>query len=81
MVMEILETAQAAAQFVASFNYLATVTEAAMAGDSISSGYLWNPIDDTQNANWGVINNAQTPGWETIDDTQAPNWQNINMNS
>jgi hypothetical protein len=74
MMAEVLETATAAAEFVAAMNYMAAISEAATAADYIYAEYLWNPIDDTQTANWGDINNEQTPGWTQVTDTQSPGW-------
>jgi hypothetical protein len=55
-----------------------SVAESVTALDLFSALYLWNLIDDAQNANWALLNASQTPGWSVVDDSQTPNWQNIN---
>jgi hypothetical protein len=54
--------------------YLAALQEAASASDSVFPSFLWNVIDDTQNANWGNIGTAQNPNWGAIDDSQNAAW-------
>jgi hypothetical protein len=55
-----------------------SVVESATILDFVIGAYLWNLIDDDQNANWANISNPQNPGWNDIDDSQNPSWQNIN---
>jgi hypothetical protein len=52
--------------------------DSATALDSVIGAFLWNLIDDNQNANWVTITTPQTPTWTSIDDSQSPGWQNIN---
>ena len=61
-----------------NFTYFITVPEGVSALDQIIGGYLWNPVDDTQNPNWGNVSNTQAAGWAAVDDTQTINWQNVN---
>jgi hypothetical protein len=43
-------------------------------GDQLTARYLWEPIDDNQDANWQNINDGQTPAWSAISDNQTPSW-------
>lgn len=62
---------------VAASIFYAYVVAGATAADAITSRYLWELIDDNEDANWQNINDGQTPGWATVGDTQTPNWADI----
>lgn len=73
--------AVAAATAIDNFNpagsiYNVTIPESATLSDSVIGAYLWNLINDAQNANWTTINDAQSGTWIDIDDSQNPGWQN-----
>lgn len=58
--------------FAAIFSDAATVTEIT------ASGFLWNPIDDSQGAVWQPVSDSQAAIWAAINDSQAAVWQSIN---
>lgn len=62
---------------VAGSTFNVSLSETGAITDVVVGGYLWNPIDDTQNANWQNVVTAQSPGWVQINDAQGPNWNEI----
>jgi hypothetical protein len=62
----IAETAAAADSLGNSLNFAASVNESASATDQATSVFLWNVIDDSQNANWNDINNTQSTSWTDV---------------
>jgi hypothetical protein len=52
-------------------------SDSAAITDAVVGAFLWNLIDDNQNANWVTITTPQNPNWTDIDDSQNPGWQNI----
>ena len=50
---------------VASIFY-AYLIAGATAADAITARYLWELIDDNQNANWQNISNGQNPSWTPV---------------
>jgi hypothetical protein len=57
--------------------YNAPVLESATIADSLIGGFLWNLIDNIENADWGGISNIQAVSWTGVADNQTPNWQNV----
>jgi hypothetical protein len=52
-----------------------SMTESVTLLDSLIGGFLWNLINDSQDANW---QNVVVPGgtlWTLVDSTNNPNWQ------
>lgn len=49
-----------------SLNFAASVNESVSATDQATSVFLWNVIDDSQNANWQNINDTQSAGWTDV---------------
>ena len=47
-------------------NFAASVSESVSATDQATSVFLWNVIDDSQNANWQNINDTQSAGWTDV---------------
>jgi hypothetical protein len=58
--------------------YNAPVLESATIADSLIGGFLWNLIDNAENADWGTIDVAQATSWGVIDAAQPADWQTIN---
>ena len=59
--------AVAAADSVANvMSFAASVNESVAALDQVTSLFLWNLIDDSQNANWQNINDTQSAGWTDV---------------
>jgi hypothetical protein len=52
----------------------AFVVDAATVYDAASSAFLWNPVDDSIDANWQNILAVQIPDWQSINNTQTPGW-------
>jgi hypothetical protein len=52
-----------------------TVDVAQASTQDILARFLWELIDDTQNANWQNITNTQNPGWVLVSSTQGASWQ------
>jgi hypothetical protein len=74
-----VQEAVAALDLVSTFaTFNVQFVDSATALDSVIGAYLWNLIDDGQNANWVTIATPQVPTWTNIDDSQNPNWQNTN---
>lgn len=53
------------------------VVNNAAAADAVLSAFLWNDIDDSENADWQPIANPQTAGWTPVNDSQTVTWQNV----
>lgn len=51
---------------VAASIYYAYLVAGATIADQLTARFLWEPIDDNQNANWQNINDGQTPSWTEI---------------
>jgi hypothetical protein len=60
----------------ASIFYAYLVAEARIA-DSPFARFLWEPVDDNQDANWQNINDAQSAGWAQVGTIQSPDWQQV----
>ena len=60
------ETASAVDQFLAIAVFIATVQGNAVGADTIVARYLWELIDDSQNADWTTIDNAQSGTWTIV---------------
>jgi hypothetical protein len=74
-----VQEAVAALDLVSAFGtFNVQFVDSATALDSVLGAFLWNLIDDGQNANWVTISTPQVPTWTSIDDSQNANWQNIN---
>jgi len=74
-----VQEAVAALDLVSTFGtFNVQFVDSATALDAVIGAYLWNLIDDNQNANWVTIATPQAPTWTSIDDSQPPGWQNIN---
>ena len=74
-----VQEAVAALDLVSTFGtFNVQFVDSATALDAVIGAYLWNLIDDNQNANWVTIATPQAPTWTSIDDSQNPNWQNVN---
>jgi hypothetical protein len=74
-----VQEAVAALDLVSAFaTFNVQFVDSATALDAVIGAYLWNLIDDNQNANWVTIATPQAPTWTSIDDSQNPNWQNVN---
>jgi hypothetical protein len=74
-----VQEAAAALDLVSTFGtFNVQFVDSATALDAVIGAYLWNLIDDNQNANWVTITTPQNPNWTVIDDSQNANWQNIN---
>jgi hypothetical protein len=58
--------------------YNAQVLESSTLADSLIGAYLWNLIDNAENADWGTIDVAQVTSWGVIDAAQPADWQNVN---
>jgi fibronectin-binding autotransporter adhesin len=58
--------------------YNPRVVESATIADSLIGAYLWNLIDNAENADWGTIDVAQVTSWGVIDAAQPADWQNVN---
>jgi hypothetical protein len=54
--------------------YNVSLSETSVISDFLVGGYLWNPIDDTQDPNWQNVNNAQSVTWTEVSNTQNPGW-------
>jgi hypothetical protein len=70
----VVESVSAVDAFLAAAVFIATVQGGATAADQVVCRFLWELIDDSQNANWTTINDAQAPGWTTIDTAQTNPW-------
>ena len=46
--------------------FYASLTENATITDALTARFLWEPIDDNQDANWQNINDAQTQSWTPV---------------
>jgi len=46
--------------------FYASLTENATIADALTARFLWEPIDDNQDANWQNINDAQTQSWTPV---------------
>jgi hypothetical protein len=46
--------------------FYAYLTENATIADALTARFLWEPIDDNQDANWQNINDAQTQSWTPV---------------
>jgi hypothetical protein len=46
--------------------FVTSVSESATGADSITRRGLWEPVDDTQNANWIQITVSPGTGWTII---------------
>ena len=74
-----VQEAVAALDLVSAFaTFNVQFVDSATALDAVIGAFLWNVIDDGQNANWVTIATPQAPTWTSIDDSQPPGWQNIN---
>jgi hypothetical protein len=62
----------------AGSSYNSGVAENIAALDLFGALYLWNLIDDDQNASWALVNDSQAPGWSSISDETPATWQNVN---
>jgi hypothetical protein len=51
---------------VAASIFYAYVTVGATIADQLTARFLWEPIDDNQDANWQNINDAQTQSWTPV---------------
>ena len=51
---------------VAASIFYAYLTENATIADALTARFLWEPIDDNQDANWQNINDAQTQSWTPV---------------
>ena len=54
--------------------YNTALSESSTISDFLVGGYLWNPVDDTQNPNWQNVNTAQSVTWTDISNAQNPGW-------
>ena len=54
----------------------AFILESATITDATLGSFLWNLINDSQDAGWLTVPTPQPPGWSDIDDSQNPAWQN-----
>jgi len=63
-VSESATASEVAAVFGAIF--YASLTENATIADALTARFLWEPIDDNQDANWQNINDAQTQSWTPV---------------
>lgn len=61
----------------ASGTFFVQIAEAGLAGDFFAAAFLWNLIDNAENADWGQINTAQTAGWGVVDTAETADWQVI----
>lgn len=62
----------------ASGVFFVGVSESSLVSDLFAAAFLWNLIDDAENADWGQIDTAQTASWNQVDSAQETQWQNIN---
>ena len=62
---------------VAQAIFIAAVIEAATAADSLTCAFLWNLIDDAQNANWTTINDSNGTTWSNINSSGDAGWTDI----
>jgi hypothetical protein len=61
------EAAMASVQaVVSSAIFYVYVTTSATIADELTARFLWEPIDDNQDANWQNINDSQTPNWTEV---------------
>ena len=60
--------------------YQVSRTETATISETNGGRYLWEIIDDTQDANWQNITNVQSSGWTQVSDTQDAGWTQIDTN-
>lgn len=74
----IAETATAQDAILASGEFFVGVSESSLVSDLFAAAFLWNLIDDAENADWGQINTAQTASWNQVDSAQTAQWQTIN---
>ena len=51
---------------VAASIYYAYLVAGATIADQLTARFLWEPIDDNQDANWQNINDGQTPSWTPV---------------
>jgi hypothetical protein len=68
------ESVQTVDVFIASAIFPVSIAEQIAMADTLAGNYLWNLIDDSQNANWQNVNNTQNPIWTDIDDSQSSTW-------
>jgi hypothetical protein len=66
-----VENSIAASIFYAQLIASATITSTS------TSRFLWEIIDDNEDANWQNINDGQTTVWAAIPDTQTPSWVDV----
>jgi hypothetical protein len=74
---QILEISRGADDLFLNGIYNAAVGEALVILDQAAGSYLWNLIDDSQDANWQNVPAVQVADWVQVDDTQTTNWQNV----
>lgn len=74
----VLEGATAQDRVVARMRFEARLTESLVARDPLRAKYLWDPVNDNQNAGWQNVPDAQTPGWTDVIDSQSPRWRDTN---
>jgi hypothetical protein len=54
--------------------FFATMTDGVVGVDQIAARFLWETINDSQNADWAQIDAAQSPGWTNINNAQSETW-------
>jgi len=61
------ESAVASVEAVVSASiFYAYLVAGATIADTLTARFLWEPIDDNQDANWQNINDAQTQSWTPV---------------
>ena len=76
--VQVNEAAEVIAEFLASAAFFATITDSAVAADSLVRRLLWEIINDAQAVNWGDVNNAQTSVWGAVNASQSVTWSAVN---
>jgi hypothetical protein len=56
------------------------VVESATGSAVFDAAFLWNLIDDAQNAGWSLIDDGQTVTWTLLDNAQTVTWVLVNNN-
>jgi hypothetical protein len=51
---------------VAASIFYAYLVAGATIADTLTARFLWEPIDDNQDASWQNINDGQTPSWTPV---------------
>jgi hypothetical protein len=75
--VRVSETAIATDSVLAVQQFLCLIQESITASDIVFARFLWELINDSQNANWATIDDSETVTWATIGASQSAGWSTI----